>query len=83
MTEKKKSYARSEVHLTDILETVCQEMKNYSGFTEDLPDGGKRTVYHRCVRACVRAVLLAANCAMSRKRTKIDSSGRGAMLSRS
>lgn len=47
MAEKKKSYARSEVHLTEILETVCVEMKNYSGFTEDLPDGTKRTIYHR------------------------------------
>lgn len=37
------AYARSEVHLTELLDEVCAEMKNYSGFTED--DG--RTIYHR------------------------------------
>mmetsp|Transcript_8684 Transcript_8684/g.22462 ORF Transcript_8684/g.22462 Transcript_8684/m.22462 type:complete len:264 (+) Transcript_8684:73-864(+) len=47
MTQKMKSYARSEVHLIELLEDVCEEMRNYSGFTEDLPDGSKRTIYHR------------------------------------
>jgi hypothetical protein len=47
MEQKLKSYARSEVHLTELLEDVCVEMRNYSGFTEELADGTNRTVYHR------------------------------------
>ena len=47
MESKQKSYARSEVHLTELLEEVCVEMKNYSGFEEEASDGSKRTIYHR------------------------------------
>ena len=31
---KKKSFARSEVHLYEVLEVACHEMENYSGFEE-------------------------------------------------
>jgi len=44
---EQKPYARSEVHLTELLDgkdgKVCVEMKNYSGFTDDQ----NRTIYHR------------------------------------
>jgi hypothetical protein len=29
-----KSYARSEVHLYEVIEVVCAEMQNYSSFEE-------------------------------------------------
>lgn len=38
------TYARSETHLTEVMETVCNEMENYSNFVEH----GK-TVYRRSV----------------------------------
>merc|ERR1712166_500567 len=39
---KKKSYARSEVHLYEVLEVACHQMENYSGFEEQ-----GRKVYKR------------------------------------
>jgi hypothetical protein len=50
MAQKKKSYARSEVHLYEMLEGVCAEMTNYSGFVEQIEENGKKrnvTLYHR------------------------------------